>query len=141
MSVKVIYYSRKGHTKLIADAIGEVCGVEAINIAEPHSLGETDLLFVGMGVYAGKADQSLLDYLDNLPANMIKGAAVFSTSASTRDRCEMVVNILEHKGITVYPKHLCLKGQFLFFNLKHPDENDILKAQAFAQEVLQSFQG
>ena len=141
MSVKVIYYSRKGHTKTIAEAIGEVCGVEALDIQEPHALGQTDLLFVGMGVYAGKADQSLLDYLDNLPVNMIKGAAVFSTSASTRDRCEMVVNILEHKGITVYPKHLCLKGQFLFFNLNHPNETDIAQAKRFAQEVLESFQG
>ena len=141
MTVNVIYYSRKGNTQKVADAIAEVCGVKAIDIAQPHSLGETDLLFIGMGVYAGKADQSLLDYLDNLPVNIIKGAALFSTSASGKDRSEMVVNLLEHKGIVVYPKHLCLKGQFLFLNPKRPNEEDIEVAKKYAQEVLNAFRG
>lgn len=141
MSVNVIYYSRKGHTKMVADAVAKIAEVEAIDITKSHTLGDTDLLFIGTGIYAGKPDQVLLDYIDNLPANMIKGAAIFSTSASGKDRMEMLVNLLEHKGIVVYPRHLCVKGQYFFLAMRHPDINDLKKAHEFAQEVLDSFQG
>ena len=139
--VNVVYYSKKGHTQKVAEAIAEVCGVGALNIEEPHTIGETDLLFIGMGVYAGKPDQLLLDYLDNLPVNTIRGAAIFSTSARGKDSTELIVHLLKHKGITIYPKRLLLKGQFLFFSKGHPNEEDLDQARAFASEVLQSFQG
>ena len=141
MATNVIYYSRKGHTKAVAETVAKVADVEAIDITKPHSLGETDLLFIGTGIYAGRPDQVLLDYVDNLPTNMIKGAAIFSTSAAGKDRTEMLVNLLEHKGIVVYPKHLCIRGQFLFFALNHPNLKDMKKANQFTQEVLDSFQG
>lgn len=140
-TVNVIYLSKKGNTEKIAKAIAEVCEVEAIDITEPHALGDTDLLFIGMGVYAGKPDALLLNYLDNLPANSIKGAAIFMTSASGKDYSALVVNLLEHKGITVYPKRLVQKGKFLFMNRKRPNPTDLRIAQSFAEEVLNSFQG
>lgn len=139
--VNVVYYSKKGNTQKVAEAIAEVCGVEAFDIEEPHTIGETDLLFIGMGIYAGKPDQLLLDYLDNLPVNTIRGAALFSTSARGKDSTELVVHLLKHKGITIYPKRLTIKGQFLFFNRGRPNEKDLKKAKNFAKEVLQSFQG
>ena len=140
-TINVVYLSKKGNTKKVAEAIANVCGVQAIDIEEPHAISETDLLFIGMGIYAGKPDHLLLNYLDNLPVNTIKGSALFMTSASGRDRTELVVNLLNHKGITVYPKHLLLKGQFLIFNSDRPNEEDLKKAENFALEVLQSFQG
>ncbi len=140
-TVNVVYLSKKGNTEKVAKAIAAVCGVEAIDVSEPHAIGETDLLFIGMGVYAGKPDQALLNYLDNLPVNTIKGAALFSTSASGKDRTELIVNLLEHKGITVYPKHLSLKGKFLFLNGDRPNNSDLRMAENFASEVLESFQG
>ncbi len=139
-SVNVIYQSRRGNTRKVAEAIAEVCGVKAIDINEPSPLGDTDLLFVGMGVYAGKADASVMDYLDNLPAGKIRGAALFSTSATGTDRTELAVNLLEHKQITVYPKHLLLKGKFLWMNKGKPDEAELEQARKFAREVLDSFQ-
>ena len=140
-TVNVVYLSKKGNTEKVAKAIAAVCGVEAIDVSEPHAIGETDLPFIGMGVYAGKPDQALLNYLDNLPVNTIKGAALFSTSASGKDRTELIVNLLEHKGITVYPKHLSLKGKFLFLNGDRPNNSDLRMAESFASEVLESFQG
>lgn len=139
MSVKVIYYSRSGKTQKVADAIGEVCGVEAINITNEHILGDVDLLFVGTGIYAGKPDPVLLNYLDNLPNNSIKGAAIFSTSATGKNHTELIVNLLEHKGIPVYPKQLSTKGSFLFVARNHPNEEDLKEARQFANEVLTSF--
>ena len=139
-SVNEIYQSRKGTTRKVAEAIAQACGVRAIDINEPSPLGDTDLLFIGMGVYAGRPDASVMDYLDNLPAGKIRGAALFSTSATGTDRTELAVNLLEHKHITVYPKHLLLKGKFLWMTKGMPDEAELEKARQFAGEVLASFQ-
>lgn len=137
----VVYQSRRGHTRTIAEEIGKVLEVEPIDIHVPSVLPKADLLFVGMGIYGGKVDQDLLDYLEHIPCNTIKGAAVFSTSASGKDRMELAINILKHKGVQIYPKHLCLKGQFMLMNKGFPDANEKAKARAFALEVMQSFQG
>ena len=137
--VKVIYHSKSGHTKKIADAIAKVCEVEAIDITEPHTLGEVDLLFIGMGIYAGKPDHAILGYLDNLPANTIKGAALFSTSCRGKDCTALAVGVLEHKGILIYNKRCNCKGQFLFFSKGKPDHEDTRKARKFAREVLKAF--
>ena len=138
-NVNVIYHSRGNNTRMIAEAIAEICGVEAIDIMTPHNITSSDLLFIGMGIYGGKPDNVLLDYLDQLPANAILGAAVFSTSATGKDHMALAINQLEHKGIQVYPRHLILKGQFLFMNKGKPGETEVRKARAFAEEVLGAF--
>ncbi len=137
--INVLYQSRSGNTRKAAEAIADVCGVEAVNINEPNNISGSDLLFVGMGIYAGKPDSFLLDYLDQLPANTIKGAALFSTSAQGKDQMQLAVNLLEHKGIQIYPRHLLLKGRFLFFNKGKPGEEELRAAREFAGEVISSF--
>ena len=137
--VNVIYQSRGGNTEKIARTIADECGVEAVDIHEPNNISRSDLLFVGMGIYAGKPDSSMLDYLDQLPVNAIKGAALFSTSATGTDHLALAVNLLEHKGIAVYPRHLLVKGRFLLMNKGKPGEEELEKARDFAAEVLDAF--
>lgn len=140
-NVKVIYHSKSGHTKKIADVIAKVCGVEAIDITEPHTLGEVDLLFIGMGIYAGKPDHAILNYLDNLPANTIKGAALFTTSARAKDCTALAVGVLEHKNILIYNERCNCRGQFLIFSRGRPNHEDTKKARKFARQVLKAFGG
>ncbi|MBR4455454.1 MAG: hypothetical protein IKS32_04425 [Solobacterium sp.] len=137
--INVIYSSRSGNTKKIADAIAYECEVDAIDVHEPNNITGTDLLFVGMGIYAGKPDGDMLDYLDQLPVNAIKGAAVFSTSATGNDHLGLAINLLEHKGVQVYPRHLLLKGKFLLMNKGKPGEEELEEARDFAYEVMDAF--
>lgn len=51
-----------------------------------------------MGVYAGHPDNGLMDYLDQLPVNTIRGAAIFSTSARGVDNTQLVVNLLNTRA-------------------------------------------
>lgn len=139
--INVIYQSRGGNTKRVADAIAEVCGVQALDVQEPHNVSSSDLLFIGMGIYGGKPDASILDYLDQLPVNTIRGAALFSTSATGKDCLQLAVNLLDHKGIQVYPKRLLVKGRFLFLNRGRPGTEELNQARAFAREVLDAFNG
>ena len=140
-SVSVIYQTRSHHTETVAKAIADEIGTEPIDISVPHTLPETDLLFIGMGIYGGKPDYPLLDYLDQLPVNRIKGAALFSTCASGNDRTELAARLLEHKGITVYPRRFICRGRFLVFAKGHPDDEDCENAAAFARTVMNAFNG
>lgn len=138
MNINLIYKTRTGHTEQLAKAMSSVLNIEPIDIDHPHILGDTDLLIVGTGIYGGRPDQSLLDYLDNLPSNKIKGAAIFSSSASNKDQTELIVNILKQKNIEVLKTRFSCKGQFLIFGWGHPDLNDLRKAREFAQFILDS---
>ena len=141
MIINVIYLSKKGHTETVAKAIAEQCGVEAIDISTPHVLPASDLLFIGMGIYAGKPDEALLKYLDDLPVGSFKGAAIFSTSCIGKDQTELAVNLLKHKHVEVYSNHLSLPGQFLFLQRKRPNSSDLAAAKRWAQKVLDAFNG
>lgn len=141
MSVNVIYHGKLPHIKKIADAIAKKCEVEAIDITEVHQFPETDLLFIGVGIYRGKPDDLLMDYLDQLPANKIKGAALFSVSKSGNDHMSLIVNLLEHKGIVVYPEHFTCTRQHFIFAKGHPNARDIRKALLFTDRVLTAFNG
>jgi flavodoxin len=140
-SVNLIYQSRNHHTEIIAKAIAEAVSCEAIDISQPHTLPETDLLFIGTGINGAKPDDAFIDYLDQLPVNKILGAAVFSTSPDGIDRTELIVNMLKHKGIEVYPEHFACKGKFQLFSSNHPDEQDCRDAAAFGARVLRAFNG
>lgn len=141
MIVNVIYLSKKGHTEAVAEAIAQQCGVTAIDISTPHVLPASDLLFVGMGIYAGKPDEALLKYLDDLPVGSFKGAAIFSTSCTAKDQTELAVNLLKHKNIEVFNNHLSLPGQFLFMKRKRPNNKDLEAAARWTQKVLDAFNG
>ena len=141
MNVKVISRSRKGHTAMVAEEIAKHCGTEALDITEPHTLGETDLLFIGTGIYNSRPDELLMDYLDQLPVNKIRGAAIFCTAGKGIDATGLLVSILEHKGITVYRQRFCCRGRHLWRSKGHPNEEDLQAAGEFADKVLRAFQG
>ena len=92
MNTNIIYISNSGNTKKLAEAIGEAINIEPIDITKEHILPDTDLLFVGTGIYGGKPNEKMINYIDNLPANKIKGAVIFGTSASGKDNSQLLVN-------------------------------------------------
>lgn len=133
--VKLIYQSSTGHAYSIAKAVGSELNTKPIDIHEPAVLSDTDLLILCIETRDGKPDHDLFDYLDQLPVNSIKDAALISTSASGRDYTEFAVGLLGHKGISVYPKRLCLKSGILRLFGKRPNETDLKEARLFAREV------
>ncbi|MCR5795090.1 MAG: flavodoxin family protein [Solobacterium sp.] len=137
MTISVIYNSRENETDILAETIARRCETEAIDISRRHTLPETDLLFVGMSTYKGKPDEAILDYLDQLPVNRIRNAAIFSTHIKGVDKTELAVSLLEHKGIRVFPEHyVCEQGRFFS---KQPDVDDIGRLLAFTARVLDTY--
>jgi hypothetical protein len=138
MEINVIYFSRGKDLKKIAGKVAQICEVKEIDISSPHTLGQTDLLFIGIDERKEKTEKAVIDYLDNLPANSIKGAAIFSVSKDEKDYTELISAQLMHKGITVFPKNLVIKASGLFSSLS---ANDIEKVEKYTNLVLKSFVG
>ena len=136
MKIGVVYVTKTKNTEKLAKAVAEVCDVEAMNIVCEHNLEDVDCLFIGASIYRGKPAPEIFEYVENLPANRIKNAVLFSSSASGRERTELLVNNLRSKGINVYPNHFMCKAKFLFFNNDRPNNKDIQNIKVFTQKVL-----
>lgn len=140
MKTWVLYYSRGGNTKKIADAIAEELGVlKSEQIPPAYPPENVQLLFLGTGVYAGKPDPKMIEFVRTLNTNRVKNAVVFGTNGGQDTAIEAVKALLKEKGINVINESFSCKGKFfLFFNRKRPDSNDIKSAKEFARRVYDS---
>lgn len=139
--INVFFQSGNGCTKKVAEAIAQVCQTTPVDINIPTAVSHADLIFIGMDSYNSRLDDTVYDFLDQLPVNTIRGAALFSVSRHGGNHLALAINMLEHKGIAVYPKQLLLKGRYHLSNRNHPDEKDLEEARQFAEEVLSAYNG
>lgn len=144
MKTWVLYYSKGGNTRKVADAIAgeldEVLKSEQIPPAYPPE--NVGLLFLGTGEYAGKPDPKMVEFIRTLNTDRVKNAAVFGTSASGAGKAiNSVKDLLKEKGINVVDESFSCRGKFLLSNRKKPDENDIHDAKEFAKKVYGSLKG
>ncbi|MGD8564868.1 MAG: flavodoxin domain-containing protein [Candidatus Bathyarchaeota archaeon] len=135
MKSLVVYYSRGGKTRRVAEAIAQQLGCEAVDVEkETPDISGVELLVVGSGQYPGKLHKTLRNFLDGLQPNKGK-AAVFATAGGPDPKVVYVLKgILEAKGYLVVSSFKC-RGRFLFFNWSHPDEEDLENAKTFANNL------
>ncbi|MCI5773576.1 MAG: hypothetical protein MR210_03335 [Erysipelotrichaceae bacterium] len=141
MQIGIIYASQSGSTKKLADALGEALNIQPIDIAKPHVLGQCDLLFVGCGTYDDVPSDLMINYINNIPANTIKGAVIFMTHTSGRDNTRLLVNSLTSKGIEVFEKHYICPCKRWFFQGKRPNEHDIQRIKKFGIKIVKALEG
>ena len=131
---KVVYISRGGNTKKLADAIAKGAGVPAVPVEHPNTLEATDTLFVGASVYAGNIDGKMRQFLGALKPSQVKRVVVFGTSAGKKTALPEVKSILAAHGIAVSEEEFHCKGSFLLVNRGRPNEEDMKQAEAFARK-------
>lgn len=113
MSVAVRYYSRSGNTKVVAEAIAKVAGVQAISVdaADAAITEPVDTLFIGGALYAYGLDSHLKDYLQSLNKDNIGKAVVFSTSMMSKHSIVLIRKGLAEAGIPVEDEVFYVKGK------------------------------
>ena len=132
MNCKVIYKSRGGNTKLVAEAIAKGAGVTAESIENITDFSGVDVLFIGGALYAGKIHPSLKEFISKLDDSAVKTVVIFGSSTSGETSRIEIEEILKHKNIEVSDKIYFCKGSFLFFNRKRPNTDDLKAAEEFA---------
>ncbi len=91
MNVSLIYFSRTGHSKKIAEAISKELQIPAEDIKNNPVLGETDLLFIVGGIYGGISDPKMIEYIRKLDSSMIKKAVLITSCVSKKFKQDTVI--------------------------------------------------
>ncbi len=136
MIIKVLYYSKGGSTKMVADSMAQALSLPvADSLPLAYPVENAKILFLGAGLHAGKIDDKIKEYiktLDSRHAKEIKNAALFSTT--TNDDAAAITQmkeLLEAKGIHVLDKSFCCEQKSLF-KRDRPNATDLKNAQDFA---------
>lgn len=133
MIIQVIYFSRKGSTKKVAEAIASELGVKAEDVKEAK-LDEEAFVFLGSGCYGSKPGKNMTRFIED---NTFKdrNIALFGTSGGGEGKeVKEMEKILETKQALVKGTYFC-KGKFSFINRGHPDEEELDDAKKFAQDM------
>lgn len=136
MKPLVVYFSRGGKTRKVAEAIAQELGCQSVDTEKevPNVYG-VDLLLVGSGTYGGRPDKKLLEFLNSLPPVSDGKAAIFTTSAGPGPKSiNIMKEALEVKGYKVVSNFDC-RGQFLLGNRGHPNADDLKAAKAYAGDL------
>ena len=136
-NIAIIYATKTNHSKKIAEAIGKNFGIEAINITENPTLENIDCLFIVGGIYRGVSSPKLREYVEKIPKDAIKKAALITSCLSKRQKQEDIKHILMSKGIEVIDECICRGGLFLFY-MRHPNDIDLIQAIDFANNIIGS---
>jgi flavodoxin len=135
----VVYYSKTGNTKKIAQAIAKVLGTETRSVKEVKEVPEDAFIIAGSGTYANKAGKQMIEFLERLPPMKGKKAAVFGTSGAGRFEESGGLNrmkqILEEKGAKPVGTFCCQGSSFYMFNRGHPNEEEMENARKFAKSL------
>ncbi|HEX3027061.1 MAG TPA: flavodoxin family protein [Clostridia bacterium] len=142
MNIKVMYYSKGGNTKKVAQTISQAINQPAESIPPAYPAENIRLLFLGGGVYGGKLDPKLTEYINTLTPEKIKNVALFSTSGSGQgDGIRLMKEALEKKGLHVLDENfVCCGKYFIFFKRNHPDADELKAAQDFAKKAVEKLE-
>ena len=144
----ILYSSKSGNTKKIAESMAARVGCEAIKITSDSNpsnadLEGYDLIFVGTGLYAGTPNEDLVKYLGSLNLKSTKQFALFITwgGAPRSDKIALtrLRVLLEGKGQKVLEEHFAAYGGWKGILMKrgHPKPEEIQAAGQWAKQLVE----
>lgn len=147
----IIYSSKSGNTKKIADSMASQIGCEAIRITADSpqptvDLEGYDLVLVGTGLFAGTPNEDLVQYLRNLNLKTTKLFALFITwgGAPRTDKLALtrLRTLLESKRQKVLEDHFACYGGWKGILMKrgHPKPEEIKAAGEWAKKLIDSLE-
>ena len=138
MKISVVYKTKTGHSKKIANAIAENLQIQAEDIKTNPKLNQVDLLFIVGGIYGGQSLPELISYVNNLDSTMVKKVALITSSAGKTVKQASIRDILVENNIEVLEEEFVCQGSFLVVGFRHPNKADIDGAIAYAKEVAEN---
>ena len=142
MKIILIYFSRGGNTRKIAEAMAVELGVTAVDVKKQKpDVIDADLLVVGSGTYGGKPGKEMVTYLENLKPVAGKKAACFSSCASgdASKTLQAMKDILSKKGYFSVDCFSCLGKWLMGLSRRgHPSDEELAQAREFAKKLKSS---
>jgi flavodoxin len=139
MKIALVYFSRGGNTRKIAEVMAEELGVMAVDVKkEQPDVSDVDLLVVGSGTYGSKPGKGMVAYLENLKPVAGKKAACFSSCASgdASKTLQAMKGILSKKGYSNVDCFSCLGKWLMGLSRRgHPSDEELAQAREFAKKL------
>ncbi len=136
MKTAVVYFSRTGHSKKIADAIANSLQLQAVDVKAKPLLEAVDLLVLVGGIYAGASSPEMIAYAESLGKQQVKKVLLITSCMSNRQKQDTIRQILVRNGIEVAADEFVCQGNFLFFGIGHPNSAELAAAVAFVKKYV-----
>lgn len=146
----IIKSTHQQNTLKIAEAMSEVAPLTVVELenAKNYNFKEYDIVGFGSGIYYGKHDKELMEFIETL-CDKPAYSFVISTSGTNNYQKynKALISLLKKKNKTVLGSFGC-KGLDKFFVFKlfgginkgHPNEDDFDTAQQFIIEVMEKYE-
>lgn len=128
------YYSKFGHSKQMAEAIEEIVGAKAAPVSEPLN-GAVDILFLGAGVFLGKVNGAVIDFIETLTPEKVKCVVLFGSCAIIDSPVPQMLKALKARGIQVSDSSFTCKGSMGPVHRGHPDAKDLDDFRGFIKNL------
>lgn len=136
MKTEIIYCSKSGNTKKVADTIAQALGQIPKAISQDFLFNDIDVLFLGAGAYANKVEKGMAEFISKLNSSQVKNVALFGTYGWHKNFLDYMRDLLKSQGINVIEEAYSCRGRLFFFIYRrHPDEQDLRQAKEFVKIV------
>lgn len=136
MKTAIRYYSKFGHTTKMANIVGELTNTRpelaTVRLKEP-----VDTLYLGAGVFLGKVDSSIAEFIKTLTPDMVKRVFCFGSCAIIKSPVPQMREMLQARGIAVSEKEFTCRGSMGPVHMGHPNKKDL---DDFRQFILTTIQ-
>jgi flavodoxin len=137
MKIAIIYYTKLGHSKKIAQAIAQEFQVKAHDIRANPELNHVDMLYIVSGIYGGRSAPEMLGYLKSIDRQQVKQALLITSSAGKTTTAADVRAVLADLGVSVADEEFTCQGAILFVGIGHPNRLDIQNTIKFVKRTMQ----
>ena len=135
MTTAIRYYSKFGHSKMMAEAVKDLVGVEPQTVNEPLAEG-VDTLLLGAGVFMGKVNGDVFKFINTLSPDKVKRVVCFGSCAIIKSPVPQMRKALEARGIKVDDREFVCPGAMGPVKVGHPNDEDIKAFRQFVKEVI-----
>lgn len=139
MNIKLVYYTKTGHSRKIAEAVGKELAIEPLDIADNPTLFGADILFIVGGIYNGVSAGEMIQFGEKLRPAMAQRVAIITSSAFRKDTQQQLSMTLKSNYIEVVGECL-VRGAFTVISMGHPNKQDYNTAVEFAKNLIQEFE-
>jgi len=147
MKVLITYNSiHRGNTEKIAKAMAAAFGADILkyNEVDGYNILDYDLIGFGSGIYYGKADKHMIEFIDNLPHTKNREAFVFTTSGKgNADYSSALADKVSKNGFKVIGEFACKAfdawGPLKLIggiNKGRPNADDLKEAKIFVKGLI-----
>jgi flavodoxin len=145
MSTAIIYASKTGNTKKIAESLSQKINIDCYELNNDNcnniNIEKYDTIILGSGVYAGKLHKNLINFINNINCSDKKNFSFiitwFGRGNSDKTAFDQGKNILTQKNHIVNNDYFKCFGQgFGFIKKGHPNDKDIDNALKWIKDVV-----